>query len=75
MQRKQAIEKTIGYLKILPEDKVEEALDYIEYLYNKNDNSILTEGISRLAAKSKSFDFLEYEEDIYTINDVKELPE
>lgn len=32
----------------------------------------LTEGIKQLAAQSKSFDFLEEEDDSYTVNDLKE---
>ena len=66
MERQQVIDKTIQYLKILPENKVEEALDYVEYLYNKNEDSILTEGMMRLSAESGSFDCLEDEEDLYT---------
>jgi len=71
MERQQVIDKTIEYLKVLPENKVEEALDYIEYLYNKNEDTVLTQGIIRLASESKSFDFLEFEEDIYTLDDIK----
>jgi len=71
MERQQVIDKTIEYLKVLPEKKVEEALDYIEYLYNKNEDTVLTQGIIRLASESKSFDFLELEEDIYTLDDIK----
>lgn len=75
MERQQVIDKTIQYLKILPENKVEEALDYIEYLYNKNEDSILTEGMMRLSAESGSFDFLEDEEELYTYDDIKEPAE
>jgi hypothetical protein len=71
MERQQVIDKTIEYLRVLPENKVEEALDYIEYLYNKNEDTVLTQGIIRLASESKSFDFLEFEEDIYTLDDIK----
>jgi len=71
MERQQVIDKTIEYLRGLPENKVEEALDYIEYLYNKNEDTVLTQGIIRLASESKSFDFLEFEEDIYTLDDIK----
>ena len=71
MERQQVIDKTIEYLRVLPENKVEEALDYIEYLYNKNEDAILTQEIVRLASESKSFDFLEIEEDIYTLDDIK----
>lgn len=75
MERQQVIDKTIQYLKILPENKVKEALDYIEYLYNKNEDSILTEGMMRLSAESGSFDFLEDEEELYTYDDIKEPAE
>ena len=75
MERQQVIDKTIQYLKILPENKIEEALDYIEYLYNKNEETILTEGIVRLSAESGSFDFLEDEEELYTYDDIKEPAE
>jgi uncharacterized protein (DUF1499 family) len=75
MERQQVIDKTIQYLKILPENKVEEALDYVEYLYNKNEDSILTEGAMRLSAESGSFDFLEDEEELYTYDDIKEPAE
>ena len=75
MERQQVIDKTIQYLKILPENKIEEALDYIEYLYNKNEETILTEGIVRLSADSGSFDFLEDEEELYTYDDIKEPAE
>jgi len=75
MERQQVIDKTIQYLKILPENKVKEALDYIEYLYNKNEDSILTEGMMRLSAESGSFDFLEDEEELYTYDNIKEPAE
>jgi hypothetical protein len=72
MDRQIVIEKTIKYLNLLPENKAEEVLDYIEYLYNKSEDTLLTEGITRLAAQSKSFEFLNDEEDLYTLDDVKE---
>jgi hypothetical protein len=72
MDRQIVIEKTIKYLNLLPESKAEEVLDYIEYLYNKSEDALLTEGITRLAAQSKSFEFLNDEEDLYTFDDIKE---
>jgi hypothetical protein len=75
MERQQVIDKTIKYLKILPENKIEEALDYIEYLYNKNEDAVLAEEMTRLSAESGSFDFLEDEEELYTYDDIKEPAE
>ncbi len=74
MNRHIVIEKTLKYLNLLPEDKAEEVLDYIEYLYKKNEDVTLTNNIVKLAAQSKSFEFLKDEEDIYTLDDVKEMP-
>ncbi len=74
MNRHIVIEKTLQYLNLLPEDKAEEVLDYIEYLYKKNEDVTLTNNIVKLAAQSKSFEFLKDEEDIYTLDDVKEMP-
>jgi hypothetical protein len=71
MDRQIVIEKTLKYLNLLPENKAEEVLDYIEYLFNKNEDSFLTKGITQLATQSKSFDFLNDEEEIYTLDDVK----
>lgn len=75
MERQEVIDKTIKYLKVLPENKIEEALEYIEYLYNKNEDIVLTEGMKRLSAESGSFDFLKDEEDLYTYDDIKEPAE
>ena len=75
MERQQVIEKTIEYLKVLPENRIEEALDYIEYLYNKSEDVILLEGIKHLSGKSASFDFLQDEEELYTLDDIKEITE
>ncbi len=75
MERQQVIEKTIEYLKILPENRIEEALDYIQYLYSKSEDVILTEGIKQLSRESASFDFLQDEEELYTLDDIKEITE
>jgi hypothetical protein len=36
------------------------------------DNQILTEGIQNIVSESKSFDFLEEDEEIYSVEDLKE---
>lgn len=39
---------------------------------NKIENQVITEGIQKLVTDSKAFKFLEEEEDLYSVNDLKE---
>ncbi|MBI3599252.1 MAG: hypothetical protein HY097_01225, partial [Nitrospinae bacterium] len=52
--------------------KVAEVADFTEYLYQKYEEYIFNRGIRKLASESKSFEFLKEEEDLYTVNDLKE---
>jgi hypothetical protein len=56
----------------MPENKIEEVLHFVEFLNSKYEESILQLGIEELTSKSGSFEYLEKEEDIYTVNDLKE---
>lgn len=66
------IGRTVDFLKKLPDEKVLEIADFAEYLYRKSEDNILKEGIQHLISQSKSFEFLEDEEDLYTLDDLKE---
>jgi hypothetical protein len=72
MDRQILIEKAIRYLNRLPEKKAADALGYIESLYEEKDDALLSKGITRLAEQSQSLAFLDDEEDIYTVSDLKE---
>ncbi len=72
MSRELLIKKTIEDLTKLPDQKLLEASDFIEFLLTRIDDKIISEGISRLAAESKSFSFLEAEEVEYKTTDLKE---
>jgi hypothetical protein len=63
------IVEKIGYL---PDEKIKEVNDFTEFLLSKIEDRLITEGITELASDSKSFNFLECEEDLYTVNDLKE---
>lgn len=73
MTRKRLIELTIDKLSRLPEQKIQEVSDFTEFLLNKMDDRSLTEGIQKLTVQSKSFEFLEDEEEIYSKSDLKEV--
>ncbi len=72
MTKEVLINRTVDYLKNLPDEKVAEVADFTEYLYQKYEEYILNRGIRKLVSESKSFEFLKEEEDLYTLNDLKE---
>lgn len=72
MNRQLIIKNTIDKINRLPEDKISEVEDFVDFLLSKIDNSILTENIQEITSDSKSFEYLKNEEDLYTVNDLKE---
>ena len=71
MDKQILIKKTITNIQRLPATKVKEVNDFIEFLLNKIDDQILTQGIQEISSSSKSFDFLNHEPDLYTVKDLK----
>jgi hypothetical protein len=72
MTREKLIKKTIEHLDKLPDNKLKEVSDFAEFLLNRIENQILTDGIQKLVTDSNSFQFLENEEDLYSSDDLKE---
>jgi hypothetical protein len=72
MNRIQLIDETVQKLNKLPDDKIQEINHFVEALLVKIDDKLLIEGIAEMASKSKTYDFLNDEEDLYTVNDVIE---
>jgi len=72
MTRQVLIQRTIDNLSKLPDQNLKEVSDFAEFLLSKLEDRFLTEGIQKLAMGSKSFQFLEEEEDLYTEADLKE---
>ncbi len=72
MNREGFIESIVDKIKKLPDTGVIEVNDFAEFLLSKIDDQIIRDGITKITAESKSFDFLVDEEDLYTVNDLKE---
>ncbi len=72
MTREKLLKRTIEHLNKLPDQKVQEVSDFAEFLLKGIDDQILTEGIQKLVSESKTFSFLDEEEDLYSIEDLKE---
>ena len=72
MTRQALLQQTIDNLAKLPDQNLKEVADFAEFLLSKLEDRLLTEGIQNLVMDSKSFQFLEEEEDLYTEADLKE---
>jgi hypothetical protein len=73
MSRDALIKVAIDNLSKLSDQKIREVTDFAEFLLSKSEDSMLVEGIQKMASESKSFDFLNDDEDIYTVADLKEI--
>ncbi len=72
MDRQALIDNIIKKVKQLPDAKIKEVNDFADFLLGKIDDKIIREGIQKLTSDSKSFYFLKDEEDLYSVNDLKE---
>jgi hypothetical protein len=72
MNRSILIKETMNKIHQLPDVKIQEINDFAEFLLSKIDDKILLEGIQKLAFDSKSYEYLKNEEDLYSVNDLKE---
>ena len=52
-------------------DKVAEVSDFADFILQRNEDKEITEGITQISIQSKSYKFLDEEEELYTLNDVK----
>ena len=72
MDRNVLIENIVEKIRHLPDEKIKVVNDFTEFLLSKIEDRLITEGITKLTSDSGSFDFLESEDDLYTVNDLKE---
>lgn len=71
MKRKIILERTINSLRKLPNHKLDEISDFIDFILKKHEEEQIKKGIETLISSSKSFEYLQNEEEIYTVNDIK----
>lgn len=72
MTRKAIIERTVKVINQLPESKAEEISDFADFIIKKYEEDNLAQAMRQMASNAQAFTFLEKEEDLYTINDLKE---
>jgi len=72
MDRQVLIDNTLNKIRQLPDARIKEINDFADFLLSKIDDKIIQEGIQKLTSESKAFEFLKDEDDLYTLNDLKE---
>ena len=72
MDRQVLIDSTVNKIRQLPDAKIKEINDFADFLLSKIDDKIIQEGIYKLTSDSIAFEFLKDEDDLYTLNDLKE---
>jgi hypothetical protein len=73
MTRQLIIEHTIKAINQLPDDKAQEISDFADFIIKRYDEQILNEGIQELLSKGQTYEFLNDEEDLYSVADLKEV--
>ncbi len=72
MNRDLLIKKAIVNIQKLPDNKIVEVSNFIEFVLSKIDENLITEGLLKIATDSKTFNYLNDEPDLYSVSDLKE---
>jgi hypothetical protein len=73
MTKQLIIERTLKIINQLPEDKAAEISDFADFVFKRYEEYELTKGIQQMVSESQTFDFLNNEEDLYSLADLKEV--
>ena len=71
MEREVIMKKTVHNIEQLPTKRIKEVNDYVEFILQKTEDVVITEGLQQLASSCCGFDFLNNEPDLYSINDLR----
>lgn len=72
MTRQAIIERTVQVMNQLPPDKASEISDFADFIIKKYEEQLLTDAIGEMVVESNAFNFLNEEEDLYSLKDLKE---
>ena len=71
MEREVLVRKMFRNIEQLPTSRIREVDDFVEFMMQKVNDSLITEGLQQLSSSSRAYDFLNDEPDIYAISDLK----
>ena len=72
MTKQSIIDHTVEVINKLPESKAAEISDFADFVIKRYEDNRLVVELQDVINSSKSFEFLHQEEDLYTIDDIKE---
>ena len=72
MTKQTIIRQTLNIINQLPADKAAEISDFASFLFKRYEEQSLTNGIHKLVAQGHSLDFLNHDEELYSLKDLKE---
>lgn len=72
MKRQAIINHTVAIINQLPPDKATEISDFADFVIKRYDEQLITENIQNLVSDAHVFNYLHYEEVLYTVTDLKE---
>jgi len=70
--KQEIIAHTIKTLDKLPTSRVLQLSDFAEFLLKQYEEEILQRGMTQISSKSEALSFLEEEEELYSVKDLKE---
>ena len=71
MEREVLVKKMLGNIKKLPTPRIREVNDFMEFIIQKTDDVLITEGLQKLSLSGDTYDFLNDEPELYSVNDLK----
>ncbi|MBC7606950.1 MAG: hypothetical protein H7199_08340 [Burkholderiales bacterium] len=73
MTKQFIIERTLKVINQLPDDKAEEISDFADFVFKRYEEQELSKGLQNIVSESTAFNFLNEEQEIYSISDLKEV--
>ncbi len=73
MSKQAIIDRTVKAITLLPKEKAEVISDFVDFMFKRHEETLISDGIKNIVSESSAFNFLEEEEDLYTIADLKEV--
>jgi hypothetical protein len=73
MRKQIIIERTLKAINQLPDDKAIEISDFADFLFKRYEEEELPKELQSVISESDTFSFLNEEQEIYTIKDLKEV--
>lgn len=73
MTKQLIIERTLKAINQLPDDKAEEISDFADFVFKRHEEQELSKGLQSIVSESEAFNFLNDEQEIYSVADSKEV--